>query len=71
MPLRRSWAGTCLFGDVGATGGTRVGASIIGVLSNGLHLMGIPSFYLAGHQGCHFHPGGVAGSVHQAVQIVR
>lgn len=37
--------GVSLFGGVGGIGGTLVGAFIIGVLSNGLNLMGIPSFY--------------------------
>jgi ribose transport system permease protein len=36
--------GTSLFGGVGGVGGTVVGAFIIGVLSNGLNLMGIPSY---------------------------
>jgi ABC-type xylose transport system permease subunit len=34
-----------LFGGVGTIGGTVVGAFIIGVLSNGLNLMGVPSYY--------------------------
>jgi ribose transport system permease protein len=37
--------GVSLFGGVGGIGGTLVGAFIIGVLSNGLNLMGIPSYY--------------------------
>jgi ribose transport system permease protein len=37
--------GTSLFGGVGSIGGTVVGAFIIGVLSNGLNLMGISSYY--------------------------
>ncbi len=37
--------GTSLFGGVGSIGGTLVGAFIIGVLSNGLNLMGVPSYY--------------------------
>ena len=37
--------GTSLFGGVGSIGGTVVGAFIIGVLSNGLNLMGVPSYY--------------------------
>lgn len=37
--------GTSLFGGVGSIGGTIVGAFIIGVLSNGLNLMGVPSYY--------------------------
>lgn len=37
--------GTSLFGGVGSIGGTVVGAFIIGVMSNGLNLMGIPSYY--------------------------
>ena len=37
--------GTSLFGGVGGIGGTLVGAFIIGVLSNGLNLMGVPSYY--------------------------
>jgi ribose transport system permease protein len=37
--------GTSLFGGVGTMGGTVVGAFIIGVLSNGLNLMGVPSYY--------------------------
>lgn len=37
--------GVSLFGGVGSVGGTLVGAFIIGVLSNGLNLMGVPSFY--------------------------
>ncbi|HMQ51341.1 MAG TPA: ribose ABC transporter permease [Anaerolineae bacterium] len=37
--------GVSLFGGVGGVGGTLVGAFIIGVLSNGLNLMGVPSFY--------------------------
>jgi ribose transport system permease protein len=36
--------GTSLFGGVGGVGGTVVGAFIIGVLSNGLNLMGVPSY---------------------------
>ncbi|MEA3334624.1 MAG: ribose ABC transporter permease [Chloroflexota bacterium] len=36
--------GTSLFGGVGGIGGTLVGAFIIGVLSNGLNLMGVPSY---------------------------
>ena len=34
-----------MFGGVGTIGGTVVGAFIIGVLSNGLNLMGVPSYY--------------------------
>ncbi len=37
--------GVSLFGGVGSIGGTLVGAFIIGVLSNGLNLLGIPSYY--------------------------
>jgi ribose/xylose/arabinose/galactoside ABC-type transport system permease subunit len=37
--------GVSLFGGVGGIGGTVVGAFIIGVLSNGLNLMGVPSYY--------------------------
>jgi ribose transport system permease protein len=37
--------GVSLFGGVGSVGGVLVGAFIIGVLSNGLNLMGVPSFY--------------------------
>jgi ribose transport system permease protein len=37
--------GVSLFGGVGGVGGTLVGAFIIGVLSNGLNLLGIPSYY--------------------------
>ena len=37
--------GTSLFGGVGSIGGTLVGAFIIGVMSNGLNLMGVPSYY--------------------------
>lgn len=37
--------GTSLFGGVGSIGGTIIGAFIIGVLSNGLNLMGVPSYY--------------------------
>jgi len=37
--------GTSLFGGVGTIGGTLVGAFIIGVLSNGMNLMGISSYY--------------------------
>jgi ribose transport system permease protein len=37
--------GVSLFGGVGGIGGTLVGAFIIGVLSNGLNLLGIPSYY--------------------------
>jgi ribose transport system permease protein len=37
--------GTSLFGGVGGIGGTLVGAFIIGVLSNGLNLMGVSSYY--------------------------
>ncbi len=37
--------GTSLFGGVGSIGGTIVGAFIIGVMSNGLNLMGVPSYY--------------------------
>ena len=37
--------GTSLFGGVGSIGGTVVGAFIIGMLSNGLNLMGVPSYY--------------------------
>jgi ribose transport system permease protein len=37
--------GTSLFGGVGSIGGTIVGAFIIGVLGNGLNLMGVPSYY--------------------------
>jgi ribose transport system permease protein len=37
--------GTSLFGGVGSIGGTVIGAFIIGVLSNGLNLMGVPSYY--------------------------
>ncbi len=36
--------GTSLFGGVGSIGGTVIGAFIIGVLSNGLNLMGVPSY---------------------------
>ena len=34
--------GTSLFGGVGSIGGTIIGAFIIGVMSNGLNLMGVP-----------------------------
>ncbi len=37
--------GTSLFGGVGSIGGAVVGAFIIGVMSNGLNLMGVPSYY--------------------------
>ncbi|HEC21735.1 MAG TPA: ribose ABC transporter permease [Chloroflexi bacterium] len=37
--------GTSLFGGVGSIGGTLVGAFIIGVLSNGLNLLGVSSYY--------------------------
>ncbi len=37
--------GTSLFGGVGGIGGTVAGAFIIGILSNGLNLMGISSYY--------------------------
>jgi ribose transport system permease protein len=37
--------GVSLFGGVGSIGGTVVGAFIIGVLSNGLNLLGIQSYY--------------------------
>lgn len=37
--------GVSLFGGVGGIGGTLVGAFIIGVLSNGLNLLGISSYY--------------------------
>ena len=37
--------GTSLIGGVGGVGGTVVGAVIIGVLSNGLNLLGISSYY--------------------------
>jgi ribose transport system permease protein len=37
--------GTSLFGGVGSIGGTLIGAFIIGVLSNGLNLMGVPSYH--------------------------
>lgn len=37
--------GVSLFGGVGGVGGAVVGAFIIGVLSNGLNLMGVPSYY--------------------------
>jgi ribose transport system permease protein len=37
--------GVSLFGGVGGLSGTLVGAFILGVLSNGLNLMGVPSFY--------------------------
>jgi ribose transport system permease protein len=37
--------GTSLFGGVGSIGGTVIGAFIIGVLSNGLNLMGVPSYH--------------------------
>lgn len=37
--------GVSLFGGVGSLGGTLVGAFIIGILSNGLNLLGIPSYY--------------------------
>jgi ribose transport system permease protein len=37
--------GNSLFGGVGGVGGTVVGAFIIGVLSNGLNLLGISSYY--------------------------
>ncbi len=37
--------GTSLFGGVGNVGGTVAGAFIIGILSNGLNLMGISSYY--------------------------
>jgi ribose transport system permease protein len=36
--------GTSLFGGVGGIGGTLVGAFIIGVLSNGLNLVSVPSY---------------------------
>ena len=37
--------GVSLFGGVGSIGGTVVGAFIIGVMSNGLNLLGVPSYY--------------------------
>jgi ribose transport system permease protein len=37
--------GTSLFGGIGSIGGTVIGAFIIGVLSNGLNLMGVPSYH--------------------------
>ena len=37
--------GTSLFGGVGSISGTVIGAFIIGVLSNGLNLMGVPSYH--------------------------
>jgi ribose transport system permease protein len=37
--------GTSLFGGVGGIAGTLVGAFIIGVMSNGLNLLGVPSYY--------------------------
>ena len=37
--------GTSLFGGVGTIVGTITGAFIIGVMSNGLNLMGVPSYY--------------------------
>ncbi len=37
--------GVSLFGGVGGVGGALVGAIILGILSNGLNLMGIPSFW--------------------------
>lgn len=37
--------GTSLFEGMGSIGGTVVGAFIIGVMSNSLNLMGIPSYY--------------------------
>jgi ribose transport system permease protein len=37
--------GVSLFGGVGSLTGTLAGAFILGVLSNGLNLMGVPSFY--------------------------
>lgn len=37
--------GVSLFGGVGSITGTLVGAFILGILSNGLNLMGVPSFY--------------------------
>ncbi|NKQ35471.1 MAG: ABC transporter permease [Chloroflexi bacterium] len=37
--------GVSLFGGVGSVTGALVGAFILGVLANGLNLMGVPSFY--------------------------
>jgi len=37
--------GTSLFGGVGGIAGSLVGAFIIGVMSNGLNLLGVPSYY--------------------------
>jgi ribose/xylose/arabinose/galactoside ABC-type transport system permease subunit len=37
--------GVSLFGGVGNVAGTVAGAFILGILSNGLNLMGVPSFY--------------------------
>jgi len=37
--------GVSLFGGVGSVGGAVVGAFILGILSNGLNLMGVPSFW--------------------------
>ncbi|MDX1616715.1 MAG: ABC transporter permease [Candidatus Promineifilaceae bacterium] len=37
--------GVSLFGGVGSAAGAVVGAFILGILSNGLNLMGVPSFY--------------------------
>lgn len=37
--------GVSLFGGVGSVTGTLVGAFILGILSNGLNLMGVPSFW--------------------------
>jgi ABC-type xylose transport system permease subunit len=37
--------GVSLFGGVGNVTGALVGAFILGILSNGLNLMGVPSFW--------------------------
>ena len=37
--------GTSMAGGVGKIGGTMIGAIIIGVLSTGMNLLKIPSFY--------------------------
>ncbi|MDW8270274.1 MAG: ribose ABC transporter permease, partial [Anaerolineae bacterium] len=37
--------GASLFGGIGGVGGTLIGALLIGVLSNGMNLLEIPSYY--------------------------
>ncbi|MEC6999856.1 hypothetical protein VXQ18_11645 [Brucella abortus] len=60
--------GTSLSGGIGRITGTLIGALIIGVMNNGLDLMGIQSYYQRGSQGCADRGSGHASTGRNAVR---